>query len=118
MGLGIAGFVLGIGEGGAFPGSAKVVSEWFPKKERALAFGIFNTGSSIGAVVAPPLIALIIATWNWRWTFFIFGAVGVIWAIIWLKIYTKPAKSKFITDDERALKIGRASCRERVCQYL
>src|SRR5690606_31074845 len=86
-----------------FPGSAKVVSEWFPKKERALAFGIFNTGSSIGAVIAPPLIALIIATWNWRWTFFIFGAVGLIWAVIWLMIYAIPAKSRFVTDEERAL---------------
>lgn len=71
MGLGLARLLLGIGEGGAFPGSAKVVSEWFPKKERALAFGIFNTGSSVGAVIAPPLIAIIVATLNWRWTFFI-----------------------------------------------
>jgi len=102
MGLGIARFLLGIGEGGAFPGSAKVVSEWFPKKERALAFGIFNTGSSVGAVVAPPVIALIIATWNWHWTFFIFGAVGLIWAVVWLIVYTVPARSKFVTDEERA----------------
>lgn len=102
MGLGIARFLLGIGEGGAFPGSAKVVSEWFPKKERALAFGIFNTGSSVGAVVAPPVIALIIATWNWHWTFFIFGAVGLVWAVVWLIVYTVPARSKFVTDEERA----------------
>jgi len=102
MGLGIARFLLGIGEGGAFPGSAKVVSEWFPKKERALAFGIFNTGSSVGAVVAPPVIALIIATWNWHWTFFIFGAVGLIWAVVWLIVYTVPARSKLVTDEERA----------------
>ncbi len=103
MGLGIARFLLGIGEGGAFPGSAKVVSEWFPKKERALAFGIFNTGSSVGAVVAPPLIALIIAAWSWRWTFFIFGIVGLVWAVIWLAVYAIPAKSKFITASEQAL---------------
>lgn len=103
MGLGIARFLLGVGEGGAFPGSAKVVSEWFPKKERAMAFGIFNTGSSIGAVVAPPLIALIIATWSWQWTFFIFGIVGLLWAIVWLLIYTVPARNRFVSNEERSL---------------
>ncbi|SEL84182.1 MFS transporter [Parapedobacter koreensis] len=103
MGLGIARFLLGIGEGGAFPGSAKVVSEWFPKKERALAFGIFNTGSSVGAVVAPPVIALIIATWSWQWTFFIFGIVGLVWAAVWWMVYAVPSRSKFVTAGERAL---------------
>lgn len=102
-GLGIARFLLGIGEGGAFPGSAKVVSEWFSKKERALAFGIFNTGSSVGAVIAPPLIALIIATWSWRWTFLIFGTVGLIWATVWLLVYAVPARSRWVSDEERLL---------------
>lgn len=101
LGLGIARFLLGLGEGGAFPGSAKVVSEWFPAKERSLAFGVFNTGSSIGALVAPPLIAVIIATFNWRWTFFLFGAVGIIWAIIWLAVYRTPARSKLVTAEEK-----------------
>lgn len=76
LGLGFARFLLGFGEGGGFPASAKVVSEWFPVKERSTAFGIFNTGSSLGAVIAPPLIALIIVGFSWRWVFFITGVLG------------------------------------------
>lgn len=100
FGLGAARLLLGIGEGGSFPGSAKVVSEWFPARERSFAFGIFNTGSSVGAVIAPPLIAYIIATLNWRWAFFITGLAGLIWGVIWLAFYSRPAKSKFITSEE------------------
>lgn len=100
-GLGLARFLLGVGEGGGFPGSAKVVSEWFPAKERSFAFGIFNTGSSLGAVVAPPLIASIIVVLNWRWAFFISGALGLIWVLVWLLIYSKPAKNKLITPEEK-----------------
>ena len=103
LGLGIARFLLGIGEGGAFPGSAKVVSEWFTSKERAFAFGIFNTGSSLGAVIAPPMIALIITVLNWRWTFFITGLIGLIWVLGWLKLYTTPAESKYISEEEKDL---------------
>lgn len=100
-GLGIARFLLGIGEGGSFPGSAKVVSEWFPAKERSLAFGIFNTGSSLGAVVAPPLIASIIVALNWRWAFIISGALGLIWVLVWLRLYSTPDNNRFTTDEER-----------------
>lgn len=100
-GLGIARFLLGIGEGGAFPGSAKVVSEWFASKERALAFGIFNTGSSLGAVIAPPLIAFIITVLNWRWTFYLTGLLGLIWVIAWLKWYSPPAQSAYVSEEER-----------------
>lgn len=101
LGLGIVRFLLGIGEGGGFPGSAKAVSEWFSAKERSLAFGIFNTGSSLGAVVAPPLIALIITMLNWRWAFIICGALGFIWLLFWLRFYSTPAKSKLITAEEQ-----------------
>lgn len=90
IGLGIFRFLLGVGEGGGFPGSAKAVSEWFPVRERSFAFGIFNTGSSVGAVIAPPLIALIVIYFNWRWVFFITGALGIVWAFIWLKYYKTP----------------------------
>ena len=100
-GLGIARFLLGVGEGGAFPGAAKVVSEWFPAKERSFAFGIFNTGSSLGAVIAPPLIAYIIAVLNWRWAFILSGAIGLVWAIFWLLLYSVPAKNKFATSKEK-----------------
>ncbi|MCI0364530.1 MAG: MFS transporter, partial [Phycisphaerales bacterium] len=91
FGLGLFRFLLGVGEGGGFPGSAKAVSEWFPVRERSFAFGIFNTGSSLGAVIAPPLIALIVLHFNWRWVFFITGALGIIWAAAWLKLYRVPA---------------------------
>ncbi|HUX56925.1 MAG TPA: MFS transporter [Bacteroidales bacterium] len=100
-GLGVARFFLGVGEGGGFPGSAKAVSEWFPPKERSFAFGIFNTGSSLGAVVAPPLIALIAVSLSWRWVFIIFGLAGLIWVFIWYFIYNVPAKSKFVTNKEK-----------------
>lgn len=101
LGLGFARFFLGIGEGGGFPGSAKAVSEWFPPKERSFAFGIFNTGSSLGAVVAPPLIALIAVSLSWRWVFIIFGMAGLVWALCWYFIYNVPAKNKFITNEEK-----------------
>lgn len=100
-GLGLARFLLGIGEGGGFPGSAKVVSEWFPGKERSLAFGIFNAGSSVGAVMTPPLIAAIIAIANWRWTFIISGLLGLVWVVVWLQIYTQPQQSKFTSNEEK-----------------
>ena len=102
MGLGVTRFLLGMGEGGGFPASAKVVSEWFPKKERSFAFGIFNTGSSLGAIVAPPLILLIVsATGSWRWTFLTFGLVGLLWVLAWVKMFNIPAKSKYVTDEEK-----------------
>jgi len=101
FGPGLARFLLGMGEGGGFPGSAKVVSEWFPTKERSFAFGIFNTGSGVGAVIAPPLIALIVLTLNWRWMFFITGALGFIWVASWLLLYNVPARHKLLTDEEQ-----------------
>jgi MFS transporter, ACS family, hexuronate transporter len=101
-GLGIARFLLGVGEGGGFPASAKAVSEWFPAKERAFAFGIFNTGSSLGAIAAPPLIALIILDFSWRWVFFFGAGLGVVWLIIWyLFYYNGPSKSKMVTEEEK-----------------
>lgn len=102
MGLGIARFLLGMGEGGGFPASAKVVSEWFPAKERSMAFGIFNMGSSLGAVIAPPLIAFIILGLDWRWVFFITGSLGFVWAYFWYRIYQKPEKSKHVSAEEKS----------------
>jgi MFS transporter, ACS family, hexuronate transporter len=92
-GLGICRGMLGLGEGGGFPCSAKAVSEWFPPEERALAFGIFNTGSSVGAVIAPPLIALIIITSGWRGVFLITGGVGFLVALAWWLIYEPETSS-------------------------
>ncbi len=101
-GLGMARFLLGLGEGGAFPGSAKAVSEWFPPKERSFAFGIFNTGSSVGAVIAPPLIAAIVLWLDWRAVFLVTGVAGFVWAVIWWRIYEVPGRHKLITEGERS----------------
>jgi ACS family hexuronate transporter-like MFS transporter len=98
--LGAARFMLGLGEGGGFPGAAKVVSEWFKEKERALAFGIFNTGSSLGAVIAPPLVAFIIAAYNWRWAFIISGLAGLVWGLVWLRFYSVPPKTDHVENDK------------------
>jgi ACS family hexuronate transporter-like MFS transporter len=93
LGLGVARFLLGMGEGGGFPGSAKAVAEWFPPKERSLAFGIFNTGSSVGAVIAPLLIPPLVAAYGWRSVFFITGGLGFVWAAIWFWLYRTPNQS-------------------------
>ena len=84
-------FLLGMGEGGGFPAATKAVAEWFPVGERSTAMGIINAGTSAGAVVAPPLIAITLATLNWRWVFFLSGAAGLAWAIWWLWDYFPPA---------------------------
>lgn len=101
FGLGMARFLLGIGEGGGFPCSAKAISEWFPQKERSSAFGIFNAGSSIGAVLAPPIIALIALKLNWRWVFFFMGGLGALWSFVWLWLYDVPSRHRMITRDEQ-----------------
>jgi ACS family hexuronate transporter-like MFS transporter len=100
FGLGAARFLLGFGEGGGFPCSAKAISEWFPPEDRSLAFGISTTGTSIGSVIAPPLIALIIVELSWRWAFFLTGAVGLVWALVWWLFYERPERQRHITPDE------------------
>ncbi len=89
-GFGVARFFLGFGESGVFPASLKATAEWFPKKERAFATGIFNAGSNLGAMATPPLVTWITAHWGWRWAFFSVGAVGFVWLAVWLLIYRKP----------------------------
>jgi len=83
-------FALGFGEAGVFPASIKSVAEWFPKKERALATGIFNAGTSIGAIVTPLLAPWMASRWGWRSTFLFTGALGFVWLIFWLLLYRKP----------------------------
>lgn len=99
-GLAVFRFMLGMGEGGSFPTSAKTISEWFPTKERSTAFGMFNTGSAIGSVVAPPLLALIVVLLGWRWVFFISGSFGIIWAVSWLITYRRPQNHPRISKEE------------------
>lgn len=81
---------LGFGEAGVFPASIKCVAEWFPKRERSLAIGIFNAGSNIGALVTPLLVPWITLRWGWRWAFFCTGALGFVWLTFWLLFYRKP----------------------------
>lgn len=88
--LGAFRFLLGMGEAGNWPAGVKVVAEWFPPKERALASGIFNSGSSIGAVVAPPLVAWIVLQAGWRSAFLTVGCAGLLWLFAWLLIYSTP----------------------------
>lgn len=90
VGFMIARFVLGIGEAGNFPASIKTVAEWFPKKERALATGIFNAGTNVGALVTPLIVPWIAYTYGWYEAFIATGAIGFFWLVFWLIIYRRP----------------------------
>lgn len=90
FGFGVARAALGIGEAGNFPAAIKTVAEWFPKKERALATGIFNGGSNVGAIVAPLVVPWIAHNWGWQWAFIITGAIGLLWLALWIPLYARP----------------------------
>ncbi len=81
--LAVSRFLLGVGEGGGFPAATRAVAEWFPTQERATAMGIINAGTAVGAVLAPPLIAVILGFTNWRWIFVFTGVLGLLWTIWW-----------------------------------
>jgi len=83
-------FALGIGEAGNFPGAVKTVAEWFPRKERAFATGIFNAGTNIGALLTPLIVPVITLTYGWEWAFIITGALGFIWLAFWWMLYRSP----------------------------
>ena len=89
-GFAIARVILGLGEAGNFPASIKTVAEWFPKRERALATGIFNSGTNIGALATPLLVPWITLTWGWEWAFIYTGLIGFVWVVFWLIIYKSP----------------------------
>ena len=92
---------LGFAEGTAHPGGLKVVSEWFPARERGFAGGIYNIGASAGSMVAPPLVAGAILLWNWRAAFFIVGLMAAVWVVLWLIFYRTPAEHPKISEEER-----------------
>lgn len=100
--LGIFRFMLGFGEAGNWPGAAKAVAEWFPVKERAFAMAIFNSGASIGAVVAPPLIVWVSLSFGWRYAFFIGATLSAIIMLLWILFYRTPDKHPKLTAEERA----------------
>jgi MFS transporter, ACS family, hexuronate transporter len=91
---------LGVTESGNFPAAIKSVAEWFPKKERALATGIFNSGTNVGAIIAPLSVPFIVAAWSWQWAFIITGSFGFIWLVLWWLFYDKPSSSKYVKASE------------------
>jgi ACS family hexuronate transporter-like MFS transporter len=101
-GFGAARALLGVGEAGNIPGAVKTVAEWFPKRERALATGIFNAGTNVGAVVAPLVVPWIALTWGWRWAFIATGAVGFLWLVLWLAMYRAPGLHRRVSAAELA----------------
>ena len=96
----VARSALGFGEAGVFPASIKTVAEWFPKKERALATGIFNAGTNIGAIITPLVVPWITIHWGWRWAFIITGALGFVWLMFWIMLYREPGKHPRVSKGE------------------
>jgi ACS family hexuronate transporter-like MFS transporter len=100
MGFSIVRFALGLGEAGNFPAAIKTVAEWFPKKERALATGIFNSGTNVGALATPLLVPWITLAWGWQAAFIVTGLIGFIWLAFWLLLYRKPEEHPSLSKAE------------------
>ncbi len=95
-------FMLGIGEAANFPASIKTVAEWFPKRERAFATGLFNAGSNVGALLTPIVVPIITVTLGWRWAFVITGSLGLIWLVLWWSFYRRPEEHPSLSETELA----------------
>ncbi|MDJ1468712.1 MFS transporter [Cytophagaceae bacterium YF14B1] len=100
FGFGVFRALLGLGEGGNFPAAIKTVAEWFPKKERAFATGLFNSGANIGAVITPIMVPWILGVYSWKAAFIITGGIGFVWFILWWFLYYQPSKHKLLTQEE------------------
>ncbi|MEZ2353031.1 MFS transporter [Caballeronia sp. RCC_10] len=107
MGFAMVRALLGIGEGGNFPAAIKTTAEWFPRRERALATGIFNSGANIGAVFAPAIIPALAVAFGWRAAFVMVGAIGIVWLAVWFVMYRQPDGSAH--DDDLALESDEAA---------
>ncbi len=94
-------FLLGATEPANFPAGVKAVSEWFPMRERALAVGLFNAGTAVGAGLAAPLVSLIALTLGWRWAFIITGGLGLVWVVVWRRFYHLPKDHPRLSAEER-----------------
>jgi ACS family hexuronate transporter-like MFS transporter len=101
-GFSLARFALGLGEAGNFPASIKAVAEWFPRRERALATGIFNSGTNVGALVAPLAVPWITLAWGWEWAFILTGALGFAWLLAWIAMYRPPREHPRLSAAELA----------------
>jgi MFS transporter, ACS family, hexuronate transporter len=95
-------FALGLGEAGNFPAAIKVVAEWFPKRERAFATGLFNSGTNIGALITPLIVPWITLTWGWYWAFIATGAIGFVWLFFWIPLYREPERHPGLSAQELA----------------
>ncbi len=93
-------FALGLGESANFPAAVKSVAEWFPKKERAFATGLFNSGSTVGAIIAPVIVSGISVSFGWQWAFIITGALGFLWIAFWMASYKVPEKHPGVSESE------------------
>lgn len=100
VGFSVARFALGLGEAGNFPASIKTVAEWFPKKERALATGIFNAGTNVGVLVAAVTVPWLTLNYGWRWTFVVTGTTGFVWLALWLALYRRPEEQSRLSRAE------------------
>jgi ACS family hexuronate transporter-like MFS transporter len=103
LGFGIARFFLGLGEAGNFPSAIKTTAEWFPRRERALATGIFNAGSNIGAVLAPLVVPVLALKWGWQSAFLATGLIGIVWVLFWIPLYDRPERHPRVSPAELAL---------------
>lgn len=99
-GFGAARAILGLGEAGNFPAAVKVIAEWFPKRDRAYATGLFNSGTTIGAIIAPIIVTAITLEWGWRWAFIVTGMLGFVWVVIWWILYHSPNKHRGVNQAE------------------
>jgi ACS family hexuronate transporter-like MFS transporter len=102
FGFGVARFLLGLGEAGNFPAAIKTTAEWFPRRERALATGIFNAGSNLGAVIAPLVVPLLAMWWGWQSAFAVTGLLGMAWVAAWLPLYDRPERVARVSPGELA----------------
>src|SRR5215203_7266776 len=102
LGFMIARAVLGLGESGNFPAAIKATAEYFPKKERSFATGIFNSGTNVGAILAPLTVPWIRVNWGWEAAFIIMGIIGFFWLVFWFYYYEKPEKQKKLSASELA----------------
>lgn len=101
-GFGVARVALGLSEAGNFPAAIKTVAEWFPKRERALATGLFNSGANVGAILAPALVPWLTLTYGWQAAFLMIGALGFLWVVLWMKTYSRPEEHPAVSSVELA----------------
>lgn len=102
VGFSVARSCLGLAEGGCFPGAIKAVADWFPKEQRALATGLFNAGSNVGAITCPLVVPWMAAHWGWQGAFIATGAVGFVWVVAWALLYQSPDKHPRVSAAELA----------------